>query len=210
VRRDTPRARAATAALLALALLAAAPSAAQVAAPADVPAAFDREAAAAAALEAEARSRAGEREAALAAAAEAVRAWPVDPSLWEALAQRYAAAGSPEGAAYARFFAARLPTLNALHPRAASSAMAAVRAPEGTEDEELRRAYPASAALLQAFYRGRFEEARAAREARELAEVPFYRPLLSYPAAVAGAAVFGSALFRFAAGFGDEANDTRR
>jgi hypothetical protein len=210
VRPDTPRARAATAALLALALLVPAPTAARAQASADVPASFDREAAAAAALQAEARARAGEREAALAAAADAVRAWPVDPSLWEALAQRYAAAGSAEGASYARFFAARLPTLNALHPRAAASAMAAVQAPEGTEDAELRRAYPASGALLQAFYRGRYEDARATREAAELAEVPFYRPLLAYPAAAVGAAVFGSALFRFAAGLGDEANDTRR
>lgn len=156
---------------------------------------------------AEAR-QAGRGRDALMSAALAVDRWPADPRNWDALAVAYADSGRPEGRDYARFFATRLPTLNALHPRSAASGLRAVEAPTTVTDPELRRAYADSARLLARFYDGRYEVARADRAADEAADVWEWEPYLAYPAAVAGSAAILSTFVRFARGSG-AANTTR-
>jgi hypothetical protein len=139
---------------------------------------------------------------ALLSAALAVDRWPVDPRNWEELSAAYSAAGRAEGADYARFFARRLPALNALHPRSAASGIRGLEAPSAVTDPELRRAYADAGGLLVRFYDGRYEIARADRAAAEAEGRPAWEPYLAYPAAIAGGAAILSTFVRFARGSG--------
>ncbi|MFN8720413.1 MAG: hypothetical protein ACK5YI_06265 [Rhodospirillales bacterium] len=155
------------------------------------------------AREAASRARlAGRGGDALLSAALAVDRWPVDPRNWEELSAAYAVAGRAEGADYARFFARRLPALNALHPRSAASGMRRLEAPSAVTDPELRRAYADAGRLLVRFYDGRYETARADRAAAEAEGRPAWEPYLAYPAAIAGGAAILSTFVRFARGSG--------
>jgi hypothetical protein len=169
---------------------------------------FSRAAADAARAQAADAARAGRGADALMAAALAVDRWPADPRGWNDLAAAYVAVGRPEGADYARFFGARLPTLNTLHPRSAASGLRALEAPAAVTDPELRRAYADAGRLLVRFYEGRYETARAERTAEEAARVPDWEPYLAYPAAITGGVALLGTFVRFARGSG-ASNTTR-
>lgn len=209
-RRTTARAAAAAALLLLAACAAPGPTGPGGTAP--VPVAADDRFTGPGADEARdaavAARRAGRTADALVAAALSVDRWPVDPRNWEELAAAYAAAGRPEGATYARFFAERVPTLNALHPRSAASGLRGLEAPSGVTDPELRRAYADAGRLLVRFYDGRYETARADRVAAEAARAWEWEPYLAYPAAIAGGGAILSTFVRFARGSG-AANTTK-
>lgn len=171
---------------------------------------FDRRAAEAAAAAAADAARAGRSSDAVGGYAAALEFWPVDATLWRDLAAQYRALDSADGDAYARFFAARVDTLNALHPRAAASAIAGVAAPQTVTDPRLVAAYAESGRLIATFYRSRYEEVRAERTRTEQDAVWVYQPYLAYPAAVLSGLGVGATFYQFARGLGQDATQAAR